>query len=532
MATISKTKSVKLKPLDAHLPKVLKLIGSDECPDKVGALLSLLNLGRHPVQLHKDGIEFEAGSHASHVLKMSAASAAFVMAKLVGQYSVSDPSVVQAALMHRCVHEGSTTAKQKNGQYYTPSHVMDAIEQLMAPILKKRTDAVLFDPASGTGALLSRFHQHHRIAADLDPVAIAVLNEMGFAQTVVCNSLHGASRGKFGIGASDSLIVITNPPFNGKGKDLPPCDPAYAASDSSVSFIKMAAALKPDSIVAVLPLSTLSKERNFKSFGFDDLKYRYAQGFIMSSKEFALGGAEFAILVAVFEPGLMSYADIEQAAFPIFENKGGILVDSGKRLLLDQIETTQGFIRSMTPKAGSQTTSSLGIYQFNFRDINFVKGHGNLSDTESASSIPVEMDTLGKYAYINCFKRYFANDFVVGNLTPLCRKTDFANPDFVDACIYDAIIANAHRMVPFSRTNKKSLVITHKILDSALIKAMAFTGLAINPHQAFVDFWTHGTGADALAPFFRDYFAALKAENLRHTATAMTSIPTIAAAVV
>ena len=30
MATISKTKSVKLKPLDAHLPKVLKLIGSDE----------------------------------------------------------------------------------------------------------------------------------------------------------------------------------------------------------------------------------------------------------------------------------------------------------------------------------------------------------------------------------------------------------------------------------------------------------------------------------------------------------------------
>lgn len=531
MAT-TKTKSVKLKLLDAHLPKVLKLIGSDQCPDKVGAMLSLLNLGRHPVQLHADGIEFAAGTPASHALKMSAAGAAFVMAELAGKYSVGDPSVIQAALMHHCIHEGSTAAKQKNGQFYTPAHVVDAIQALMAPLLKKCPEAVLFDPASGTGALLSRFHHHHRLAADLDPVAIALVNEMGFAQTVLCNSLQGASRAKFGIGASDSLVVITSPPFNGKEKDLPVCDGSYAASDSSVSFIKMAATLKPDNIVAVLPLSTLTKERNFKSFGFDTLKYRYAHGFIMSSKEFALGGAEFAILVGVFEPGLMSFADIEQAAFPIFENKGGVLVDSGKSLLLEQIETTQGFIRSMTPKAGSPTTSTLGVYQFNFRHINFVKAKGNLSETSSPSMIPVQASDLWQYAYINCFKRYFVNDFVVSNLIPLCRKSDFSNPDFVDTCIYDAIMANAHRMVPFSRTNKKSLVITYQVLHNARIKAVAFTGLGTNPHQAFADFWVHGTGADALAPFFRDYFANLKAANLSQKSLSLASVQTAAAAIV
>jgi hypothetical protein len=292
----------------------------------------------------------------------------------------------------------------------------------------------------------------------------------------------------------------------------------------------MAASLNPESIVAVLPLSTLTKERNFKSFGFDTLKYRYAHGFIMSSKEFALGGAEFAILVGVFEPGLMSFADIEQAAFPIYENVDGALVDSGKSLKLDQLETTQGFIRSMTPKAGNPTTSTLGVYQFNFRDINFVKGHGNLSDTESASSIPVEMDTLGQYAYINCFKRHFVNDFVVGNLTPLIRKTDFANGDFVDACIYDAIMGNEHRMTAFSRANKKSFVVTRRVLESARTKAAAFTGSGINVHQAFVDFWDHGTGADALTPFFRDYFAKLKAANLIQKSPSTASVHSAVAA--
>jgi len=189
-------------------------------------------------------------------------------------------------------------------------------------------------------------------------------------------------------------------------------------------------------------------------------------------------------------------------------------LDSGTRLQLAAIQTTQGFIRSMTPTKAMAKVSTLGLYQYNFRDINFVLSSGNLTAAQSDSTIPVEMGTFGHYAYINCLKRHFVSDFVVGNLSPLVRQADFLDNDFVDACIYDAIMGNEHRLKPFERSNAASLVLTQGILADAMKKAVAWTGQGVNPHAAFVDFWTTGLGKEALHPFFKAYFAKLKADSL------------------
>lgn len=453
------------------------------------------------------------------------------MTHLVSKFDVQNPAAVQAFIRSEWSHYVPKREKAARGQYFTPEHAANAVNALMQSVLKEVPQAVLLDPAAGAGALLNPFGAHRCVAADIDPVAVALLQELGFAEVVLGNSLIGASRAKFGLLDQDELMVVLNAPFNGSNQVQTACDPEFAANDSCVSFLKMAASLNPKAIVCIQPLTTLIKDRNFNQLGAFAKSYRIHSGFVMSSGEFALGGEEFPLAVMVYVPGSMTFTDVEQFAFPIFKNIGGVLADCGQRLQLSKVQTTKGLIRNMPPKAGATTDSVLGIYQFNFRHINFVKAKGNLSETSSPSMIPVQASDLWQYAYINCFKRHFVTDFVVGNLDPLCRPSDFADADFTAACIYDTIMGNSHRMKVFDRSNKKSPVVTSAFLAAARTMAASFKGQGVNPHQAFLDFWNKGSGKDALTPFFVDYFAALKAANLTQITAPTVSAPAVAAVI-
>lgn len=528
MGNRKNAKSVAIKFVDDHLPAVVKLI-RDKSPQLVPATRALLNLSRKPVVMDPKGLLFGAGTAAPYLIEMSAKAAQWVMTELVAKFDVRNPATVQAFIRNQWSHYVPKSDKAARGQYFTPAHVVSTITKLITQVLQGMPKAVLLDPAAGAGALLAPFDAHRCIAADIDPVATVLLTELGFAEVIKGNSLVKANRAKFVLQAQDELVVMMNAPFNGSNKTEVVCDEAFKATDACVSFLKMAASLDPKAILSIQPLTTLIKERNFKELGSFANSYRIQSGFVMSSDEFGLGGEEFPLAVMVYTPGSMTFSDVALFAFPIYRNVGGLLMDSGERLQLSKVETTKGLIRNMPPKAGMATVSGLGIYQFNFRHINFVKAKGNLSDKTSPSMIPVQMADFWQYAYINCFKRHFETDFVFGNLDPLCRKADFANQDFVDACIYDTIMANSHRLTPFNRANPQSVVLTQGILADAQTKAAAFTGPGINPHQAFVDFWGKGTGKDALTPFFQDYFAKLKAANLVHTPVA-AALPALASA--
>lgn len=527
MGNSKTTKSTAIKFVDAHLPAVVKLM-RDKCPELVPGTRALLNMSHKPVAINVKGLTFGAGTAAPYLVEMQAGTAQWVMDNLVSKFEVNDPAVVQAFIRNQWSHYVPKREKAARGQYFTPEHAAKAVSTLMQSVLKTMPQAVLLDPAAGAGALLNPFGAHRCIAADIDPVAVALLQELGFAEVVSGNSLVGASRAKFGLLDEDELMVVLNAPFNGSNQVQTACDPAFAANDSCVSFLKMAAFLKPKAIVCIQPLTTLIKDRNFKQLGNFTNSYCIHSGFVMSSGEFSLGGEEFPLAVMVYVPGSMTFADLEKFAFPIFKNIGGVLSDCGQRLQLDMVQTTKGLIRNMPPKAGGATQSALGIYQFNFRHINFVKAKGNLSESTSPSMIPVQADDLWQYAYINCFKRHFAADFVVGNLDPLCRPSDFADANFTAACIYDTIMANSHRMKVFDRANKKSLLVTPAFLSTAATMAASFKGPGVNPHQAFLDFWNKGTGKDALTPFFVSYFATLKAANLSNATKPTATVPAVA----
>lgn len=518
------------KPVESNLSVVVKRI-HDKCPDVSAAILSLLHLSRAPVSKVSDGLMFGAGTSAQHLVRMDAGAADWVMKELVAKFHVVDTATVQAFLRHQWSSFKPKADRQALGQYFTPEHAVAAIAPMVNQLIAKHDDAVILDPAAGGGALVSHIQTHRVVLADRDPNAVALLQELGYPEVLHTNSLVDAARSKFGIGAQERLVVLMNPPFKGDNRSHHDCDEAFAATDLCVSFLRMAASLKPDAIVCIQPLTTLIKERNFKQLANFAQSYTLQSAFLLSSAEFALGGEEFPLVVACYVPGSMTFTTIEQFAFPIMRNVAGNLVDGGERLQLNKVQTTKGVIRNMPPSKGESKTSPLDVYQFNFRHINFVIGKGNLGENPSDSMIPVDRSNLGHYAYINCFKRHFKTDFVVGNLDPLCKLADLADPDFEDACIYDTVMANSHRIGSFARGNPKSPLITLSFLAAVGIKASAYKGSIPNPHQAFLDWWNTGTGADALKPFFVGYFATLKAASLIHVPVAPASSSAQAATV-
>ena len=542
MSTLAKKSKFTKIALEANIEKVCKLLNSRKCKTPVEGVRVALNLHHHPIQT-ASGIWLNPGEAAEPKhLVMNADQAQFLINDLVNKYDVVDPNAIRDFIRHNWTQFKPASATAPNGKYYTPAHMTDLFRSVLNPLLMEFPDAVILDPAAGHGALVTTVEGRTTIAADIDADAVQVMQDMGVANTLLTNSLVGVCRAKFGIANGAELIVIGNPPFNDgtsqhkravKAEAGTPvsCDADLQSRDTGVAFLRAAAKLGADVIVMMHPASYLIKETNFDRLGDFSTKYALQSALLVSSGEFALAGTDFPILIAVYRKGSMSFADIQAFEFPIYKNVDDTMMDSGQRLKLDRIETTQGFIRSTIPTKGMAKTSSLDLYQYNFRDTNFVLSSGNLTGTQSDSTIPVELPTLGQYAYINCYKRYFKSDFVTGNLSPLVRKADFADQDFADACIYDAVMCN-QRLTTFDRTNPQAMVLTAKVLANAISNAKAFKGSGIDLHDAFVNFWNTGNDGDALAPFFLGYFATLKAASLTHAMTSTTNNATAAAVVV
>ena len=505
--------------LEPNLNAYLSLCASDACPDPMAAVRSALNLHRLPIERRTEGLVFASRTVASHVVEMSDKAADFVMNELVNKYTVSDPSVIQLAIRQQWVNFNTSKDRVRLGQFYTPEHVTAQFKELLDPVLDLLPkNTVLLDPAVGTRALLSLDNSHRCIGADIDPRAVAINAELGYDDVLETNSLCDVSRAKFGVGESDPLVLVMNPPFNNKTSmhhraektgQVHTCDAAVAAPDLGVSFLKLGVVLKADAMVVIHPWSLLGKQNNFRDLGSFSSDYRLTQGAIFSSAEFGLKGEEFPVLIGVYRPGSMTYEDFRQMELPIYRNVGGTLMHDGEFLKLAHAQSLTKPIRGGTPTKDMRQDSEFGIYQFNLRDNNNVKSTANLTTKRSSSTIPVQASNLGHYSHINCLRRYLENDFTTGNLNPLVREADLQDAEYLDACIYDTVMSN-QGLLPFDRKNKASIVVTHQLLAKAMQKAPLFKGSGVNPHQAFVDFWATGTAANALAPFFNAYFAKLK----------------------
>lgn len=514
---VIKQTAKKTKPLIDNLQAVMRKLNHKSCPDATTGLRVILHLHQTPIEQTEDGITFGAGSEAAFVLQMPKESADFFMSEVVAKFHVSDAEAIRKVVRYQWCRQQHKGLRGELGAFYTPPLLAELIKEMLQPTLDALNDPVVFDSAAGLGGILGAFDEYTVVAADVDAKIVAALGDMGYVNVHYGNSLKTVSRTAYGIEETADLVIALNPPFSGACgcEMMNEADGGVVTKDLGMSFLLAAAKLKPEAICVLHPLSFLSKRTNFEQLEPLASNYKLLKGVVVSSADFepSLGKTPFPVVAALYVPGSMTFADIGEFAFDIYEQQRGSMMDTGKRLILNAIKTTDEFIRKYPPKKGMDHVSDIGIYQYNFRDANFVIAKGALSCSLTDSSIPVRYHQLGLYSYINCFKRHFGVHFVFGNFSPLARQADFENQDFVDCCIYDTIMNNQH-LAPMNRANPASFVLTKNLIQDARMKAGQYQGGGVNPHQAFVDFWANGTNPKALAPFFADYFSKLRDASL------------------
>lgn len=515
---VIKQTAKKTKPLIDNLQAVMRKLNHKSCPDATTGLRVILHLHQTPIEQSEEGITFAAGSQEAFSLPMSKECAEFLMAEVVGKFHVSEPEAIRNVVRYQWCRQQHKGLRGELGAFYTPPFLAELLKEMLQPTLDALHDPVVFDSSAGLGGILGAFDDYTVVAADVDAKIVAALGDMGYVNVHCGNSLKSVSRDTYGIKETADLVIVGNPPFSGaRGCEMMnEADMGLGTKDLGLSFLLGAAALKPKAICMLHPLSFLSKPSNFEQLQPLTDNYKLLKGVVVSSADFepSLSRTPFPVVAALYVPGSMTFEDIEQFAFDVYEQNGSMM-DTGKRLLLNAIKTTDEFIRKYPPKAKMDRVSDIGIYQYNFRDANFVIAKGALSCSHTASSIPVSYDQLGLYSYINCFKRHFGPHFVFGNFSPLARQADFENQDFVDSCIYDTVMNNQH-LAPMNRANPASFVLTKNLIQDVRQKAAQYQGAGVNPHQAFVDFWDRGANSKALAPFFDDYFSKLRDASLSH----------------
>lgn len=528
--------------LDSNLSKVFAMICSKACPDRMAAVRSLLNLHREPVERCPEGLCFDTRTVTKHVVEMPPKAADFVLKELISKYYVQDQAAVQMSVRQHWVKFNDAKDRVQKGQFYTTPQVAalfkDQMDVLLGTLPK---DTVILDPAAGTGNLTLQFPTHRTVNCDIDAGSIAILQELGCEDVVYGNSLVGAIRAKFHLKDADTLVLGMNPPFNNqnsmhhrelKAGHVQTCDAALQCRDLAGSFLKLGLELGAKGMVVIHPFAILSKPTNFKGLGSFTQKFRLSQGVLVSSAEFGLKGTPFAVLIGTYLPGSMTYEDVRQMELPIYRTVDGDLLHQGEFLKLAHAHpNTNKLIRGTPPTKVMPQDSEIGLHIFNFRDINNVMSSAGFTTEKSSSTIPIQMSNLGHYAYIHCMRRYLPPDFAIGNLDPLVRQTDLDNTDFMDACVYDTVMANP-KLAAFDRKNTKSFVVTLGLLAAARQKAQALTAKertdqqapGLNIHQCFVAYWAKGTGADALQATLKAHFAALKKASIVTRKTAVATV--------
>jgi hypothetical protein len=205
----------------------------------------------------------------------------------------------------------------------------------------------------------------------------------------------------------------------------------------------------------------------------------------------------------------MDYEDIRGFRFEI--------LDEPETLVLNRVKTVDGYIRKYAPPRNStDKRSDIGLYMHSIRDANSLITRGFLTEKEDfTNNITIHFADLAKYAYLNCFRRYFRKDFRFGNLSPLIDSDRFETDEtFRDLCVIDTIVNNPN-VSAFDIDNPGNVLHSKGLLDTYRSKANKHHGI----YGLFVDF-CEGRPTDLksrLAEYFTGYFEDLKARSLSHS---------------
>ena len=386
-------------------------------------------------------------------------------------------------IKHRASHYLNDPDKVNLGKYYTPPHIVNQIHQLTERFLDQHS--ILMDIACGCGAFLKDSMNY--IATDIDYGAIDYLHHTGYEKAFVDNSLINVNRSKYGLSEKDQLIIVGNPPYNDassknkrslekRNADQAITDQDISCRDIGRSFLNAYAKLSPKVICVIHPLSYLIKKNNFRSLTLLRQDYRLTHGIIISSHEFKQlsKNTKFPLVIALYEKDSngMSYDDIKDFKFNI--------LGSNKVFCLNNIEQAgHDFIRQTVTNFSKRGVSDIGLYYYNFRDINSL--HKSNFQEEAYrqqhinSMVLVNYSDLWKYCYVFCAKKYLlpmlqeGDYYILGNLNPIIDKQKIqCDRGLQQLFIIGAMLDNQHRIGVFNLSDTHENGLLKKLISDGL----------------------------------------------------------------
>lgn len=480
--------------VENHLEYILELLMSDKMNLCIQDILTLiLNLNSEFI-LVKKGIYLNPNKENEIFIEIKENNTLNEVKSLLSKFKITDVNEVKNYIKHNYSSHLPDTKKSNLGKYYTPEYLVSLVKWMLSPYININT--IFMDIACGCGAFLELFDDCKIIGRDIDMQAVEVLNLLNFKNIEFDNSLVNVSRAKYNLKDSDDIIIVGNPPYNditsknkryGTNCKTSPninIDNDIKSRDLGVSFLKAYAKLNPNYICVLHPLSYLIKESNFKSLKFFKDKYKLKDGIIFSSREFKdlSKNTEFPILIALYEKGSMDYSYIQNFEFKI--------LNDNKVFKLNNFETIDGYIRKYPTKIDNNIKKSdIDLYMYNIRDTNSLIASGNmqmLDNTNNLNYITVMYDELYKYAYLNCYKHFFNNNYIFGNISPIVNKEELENNEYIkDLFIIGCILKN-QRFSIFNINNKDSIIYTKFLINEYKRKSKTFSTEKVNIYSNFI----------------------------------------------
>lgn len=443
----------------------------------------LFNLSNPNINIVKKGIYFNPDTDDEFFIETDCgAEEKNELKNFLKIFTVSDINKVKDYIKHNYSSHLPDSKKANLGKYYTPKEIVETLRQKISPKIEE--NSVVMDLACGCGAFLELFDDCHIIGRDIDPQAIEILDLFNFSNIAVDNTLLNVSRGKYGIQQMEDLIIIGNPPYNDtssinkrystKAKSKrDPEDKDIHCRDIGRSFLEAYAKLSPRYICVLHPLSFLIKRVNFQSMKYLQKNYILEDAVIFKSSIFSdlYGGTPFPIVIATYrrDEGGMDYDFIKRFSFDIYGS-------TQKFSLANIHQAGHDYIHQTVTSVDLTNDSDIGLYHYNFRDINSLN-KANFQNAEYRAThhdtmLVVNYDDLWKYCYVNCIKKFllpmltFENYYILGNLNPIIdvNLVESEPHYWKDLFIACAILKNSHRIDCMDISNRKNNMLTQRFL--------------------------------------------------------------------
>lgn len=470
--------------IEDHLEYALDFILDDKFKICVSDGLRLLfNLNNPDRMVVKKGVYFNPDKDDEIFISVDCdKNARDELINFLRIFTVNDINKVKEYIKHNYSSHLPDSKKANLGKYYTPKEIVETLKKRIAPEIKENT--YVMDLACGCGAFLELFDDCHIIGRDIDPQAIEILDLFNFTNIEVDNTLLNVSRSKYGLQDDDDLIIIGNPPYNDtssinkrystKAKsNRAPEDSDIHCRDIGRSFMEAYAKLNPRYICVLHPLSFLIKRVNFQNMKYLTSNYILEDAIIFNSSLFSdlYGGTPFPILIATYRRNGegMDYEYICDFKFDIY--------GSNQKFSLANIQQAgHDYIHQTVTSVDLNHDSDIGLYHYNFRDINSLNKANFQNSSYRAehhdTMLVVNYDDLWKYCYVNCIKKFLlpmlteGNYYILGNLNPIIDKCliDSEPHYWKDLFIACSILKNSHRIECMDISNRKNNMLTTKFL--------------------------------------------------------------------